>query len=97
MFEPIKVDPFTSKVSPLHPTRDDQLRVLLRDHVQQLKRIIPVISVSILALRRQNAELDEDIAAVLHDHASTPLDMEVEELESLLESLATRRVGEAAA
>jgi hypothetical protein len=97
MFEPANGERLAHKVSPLHPTRGDPLPALLRDHVQRLKQIIPVISVSILALRRQNAELDEDIASVLHDHASTPLDMEVEELESLLESLTIRRVQEAAA
>jgi hypothetical protein len=97
MFEPIQGGAPAPKVSPLHPTRDDPLPILLRDHVHRLKQIIPIISVSILALRHQNAELDEDIASALHDHASTPLDMEVEELETLLDSLAIQRVKEAAA
>ena len=84
-------------VSPLHPTLDDQLPLRLREHVQRLKLIIPVISVSVLALRRQNAELDEDIASVLHLHASGPLDAEVDELEAVLQSLASERAKEVAA
>jgi hypothetical protein len=74
-------------VPPLHATLDNQLPIRLREHVQRLKLIIPVISVSVMALRRQNAELDEDIASILHLHASGPLDEEVEDLETLLEHL----------
>jgi hypothetical protein len=53
--------------------------------------ILPVISVSLLALRRQNAELDEDIALVLQQHVCIPLDIEIEELDELLESFANQR------
>src|SRR5688500_6932522 len=97
MFQAIEGGPAAHTVSPLHPTLDDQLPIRLREHVQRLKRIIPVISVSILALREQNAELDQDIAAVLHLHASSPLDEEVEDLEALLESLASERAERRAA
>jgi hypothetical protein len=56
----------------------------------------PVISVSIMALHRQNAELDYDIASVLSEHACRPLDEEIENLASLLASCTTRcRLGEA--
>jgi hypothetical protein len=50
-----------------------------------------VISVSLLALRRQNAELDEDFALVLQQHACIPLDIEIEELDELLEAIANQR------
>ena len=84
-------------VPPLHPTLDEQLPVSLRDHVRRLRLILPVISVSVLALKRQNAELDDDIASVLHWSASDPLSLEIEKIESLLESLAHRRAKEALA
>ena len=78
----------------LPPTQlplDEQLPIRLQQHLQQLRLILPVISVTVLALRRQNAELDEDIASVLHQHASDPLDVEIDKLEALLESLAVAR------
>jgi hypothetical protein len=56
-----------------------------------------VISVSVLALKRQNAELDDDIASVLHWSASDPLSLAIEKIEGLLESLAHRRAKEALA
>src|SRR3954470_7997320 len=72
------------------PTADDPLRFELREHVRKLRRILPVISVSIMALHRQNAELDYDIASVLSEHACGPLDDEIEHLSSLLASFARR-------
>jgi hypothetical protein len=84
-------------VSPLHPTLDERLVPHMREHVRRLKQILPVISVSIMALRQQNAELDEDIACVLHQSAVDPLDHEIEDLEGLLESLATTPRKEAVA
>jgi hypothetical protein len=84
-------------VPPLHSTLDEQLPIRLRDHVQRLRLILPVISVSVLALKRQDAELDDDIASVLHRHACDPLDLEIEKLEAVLESLVARRAKGAAA
>ena len=85
-------------VPPTQLTLDEQLPIRLRDHLRRLQLILPVISVSVLALRAQNAELDEDIASVLHRHVSDPLDLEIEKVEALLESLAdARRMQEAAA
>ena len=37
-----------------------------------------------MALHRQNAELDYDIASVLSEHACQPLDDEIEHLSALL-------------
>ena len=73
-------------VPPLHSTLDDQLPMRLREHVQRLKLIIPVISVSVMALRRQDAEADADVASVLSENACLPLDSEIERLESILAS-----------
>ena len=78
-----------------HHTTDDPLRFELREHVRKLRLILPVISVSIMALHRQNAELDYDIASVLSEHACRPLDEEIEHLASLLAVCASRsRQGE---
>lgn len=84
-------DPLAASSAAPLPSLDDQIPFRLREHVRRLKRIVPVISVSVLALRAQNADLDGDVAEVLHHQASQPLDMEIEELEALLESLVARR------
>jgi hypothetical protein len=63
-----------------------------------LRLILPVISISVMALHRQNAELDHDIATVLSEHACVPLDDEIEHLSSLLATCVCRaRVREVAA
>ena len=78
-----------------HHTTDDPLRFELREHVRKLRLILPVISVSIMALHRQNAELDYDVASVLSEHACGPLDEEIEHLALLLAVCASRsRQGE---
>jgi len=40
---------------PTHTTADDPLRFELREHVRKLRLILPVISVSIMALHRQTS------------------------------------------
>jgi hypothetical protein len=75
---------------PSPSTTDDTLRFELREHVRKLRVIVPVITVSIMALRRQNAELDHEIASVLSEYASQPLDDELEHLSELLVSHASR-------
>ena len=71
-------------VTPNKPLAVDSLPLELREHLQQLRIILPVISVSVMALRRQDAESDTDIAHVLSQHACEPLDCEIERIESLL-------------
>jgi hypothetical protein len=75
---------------PSQPPHDDLLAIELREHVHRLRLILPAISVSVMALHRQNAELDHDIASVLSQHACEPLDSEIEHLTSILASLAWR-------
>ena len=75
---------------PSPSTTDDPLRFELREHVRRLRLILPVISVSIMALHHQNAELDDDIASILSEHACKPLDEEIEHLASLLATCASR-------
>jgi len=92
MFQPL--DPnkggAPAQTLPPQPTRDDTLPIELRNHIRRLRLIIPVISVSVMALHRQNAELDHDIASVLSEHACSPLDDEIEHLSSLLASCVRR-------
>ena len=76
---------------PPQPNLDDQLHIRLRDHLHRLKLIRPAISVAVMALHSQNAELDHDIATVLDHFASEALDSEIDELEAVLASLATAR------
>src|SRR5262245_32369608 len=76
----------TAQTLPPHPTQDDPLPLALREHVHRLRLILPVITVSVVALHRQNAELDTDIASVLSQHACEPLDCEIAHLESILAS-----------
>ncbi|MEP7242860.1 MAG: hypothetical protein ABI885_04160 [Gammaproteobacteria bacterium] len=74
----------------------DELPIRLREHVQRLRLVLPVISVSVMALRLQNAEFDEDIASVLYQGACDPLDRQIEDLDTILQSLRVRRAGEVA-
>jgi hypothetical protein len=68
-------------------TVDEQLPIRLHHSVQRLQLILPVISVAVLALRRQNAELDEDIALVLTRNACDPLNVELDQLEALVSTM----------
>ena len=88
--EPKEGGPAGRTLAFTQPTQDDELPKHLREHLRRLRLILPVISVSVLALNRQNAELDHDIATVLDQHACEPLDFEIEHLESILASLTCR-------
>ena len=76
---------------PSQPNADDSLSRELLEHVCRLRLIRPVISVSVMALHRQDAEADADIASVLSESACHPLDCEIERVESILASNAWRR------
>ena len=64
--------------------QDDALQQELLELALHLRLILPVISVSVMALRRQDAQADSDIACVLSEHACEPLDSEIERIESIL-------------
>ena len=81
-----EADPSTQTLPPLTATHDDSLPRELLDHIDRLRLILPVISVSVMALHRRDAECDTDIAFVLHEYACEPLDREIERIESLLAS-----------
>jgi len=91
MSETFDRGPSALNVPPLDSTLEQQLPLRVRDAVRRMKQIVPVLSVSVLALRRQNAELDEDVASVLDRHASEPLDVLVDELEFLMEEIVAPR------
>ena len=76
----------TQTLPPIPSTHDDSLPRELLDHIDRLRLILPVISVSVMALNRQDVDSDTDIAFVLHEHACEPLDREIERIESLLAS-----------
>lgn len=76
---------------PILGSNDDALSRELFEHIHRLRLILPVISVSVMALHRQDAESDADIASVLSEHACEPLDTEIERMESLLTTRAWRR------
>ena len=78
--------PSTQTLPPIPATDDDSLPRELLDHIDRLRLILPVISVSVMALNRQDAGSDADISFVLHEHACEPLDREIERIESLLAS-----------
>jgi hypothetical protein len=76
---------------PSQPNQDDSLSRELLEHVCCLRLILPVISVSVMALHYQDAEADADIASVLSESACHPLDCEIERLESILASRTWRQ------
>jgi microsomal dipeptidase-like Zn-dependent dipeptidase len=65
-------------------SHDEQLSHGLREHIERLRLVQSVVSLSVMALRRQDAERDEDIASVLDHHAANPLDEEISHVEALL-------------
>jgi hypothetical protein len=62
----------------------------LREHLQRMHLILPVITNAVAALRRQNADIDADIAYDLTEQACEPLDYEIERIEYLLASHARK-------
>jgi hypothetical protein len=78
--------PSTQTLPPIPNTHDDSFPRELLDHIDRVRLNYPFISISVMALSRQDAESDTDIAFVLHEHACEPLDREIERIESLLAS-----------
>jgi hypothetical protein len=82
--------PAAQTLSPTVPTLNDALTRELLELASRLRLILAVICVSVMALRRQDAEADADIASVLSESAWLPLDGEIERVESILEAHASR-------
>ena len=85
--------PAAQTLPPTVPALNDALSRELLELARRLRLILPVISVSVMALRRrQDAEADADIASVRSESAWLPLDGEIERVESVLESRAWRHL-----
>ena len=82
--------PAAQTVTLNQPSPVDALSLELLEHLHQLRLILPVISVSVMALHRQDAESDADIAHVLSQYAGEPLDCEIERIESHIASHTSR-------
>src|ERR1043165_6112693 len=78
--------PSTQTLPPVPNIHDDSLPRELLDHIDRLRLILPVISVSVMPLHPRDPGSDPDLAFVLHEHAGEPLDREIERIESLLAS-----------
>lgn len=62
----------------------ETLRDALETHVRALHAAMSAVIVSVAALRRQNCEIDEDIASVLERSAADRLDVEMERIQALM-------------
>lgn len=61
-----------------------RLSTAVADHIRGLELAMSAVIVSVSALRRQNCDIDEDIARVLERSAADRLDIEIEGLRSLI-------------
>jgi hypothetical protein len=69
-------------------------RAQLADVLLQLRQVQSAVVVSVAALKRQNCELDEDIATVLQRSVADRLHEEIERLEGLMSVLGDEGKGE---
>lgn len=60
------------------------LQEALETHIRGLEVAMSAVIVSVSALRRQNCEIDEDIARVLERSAADRLDIEIERLQAFV-------------
>ncbi len=73
-----------AKAAPATKRNPRTLQAALTDHLRGLEVAMSAVIVSVSALRRQNCEIDEDIARVLERSAADRLDVEIEKLQSLI-------------
>jgi hypothetical protein len=59
----------------------------LGEVVQHLRQVRSAVVVAVAALRQQNCELDEDVAAILQCSVANPIHDQIEQLETLQRSL----------
>jgi hypothetical protein len=65
------------------------IRAQLGEVVLHLRQVQSAVVVAVAALRQQNCELDEDIAAVLQRSVADRVHDQIERLEGLMRSAAT--------
>ena len=73
-----------AKAAPAKAPDAHTLQEALSDHIRGLEVAMSAVIVSISALRRQNCDIDADIARVLERSAADRLDVEIERLQSLI-------------
>jgi len=61
-----------------------RLHEALTSHIRGLEVAMSAVIVSVSALRRQNCDIDEDIARVLERSAADRLDIEIERLQAFV-------------
>jgi len=66
------------------------VRAQLGELAQHLRQVQSAVVVAVAALRKQNCELDEDIATVLQRSVADPIQDQIERLETLQRSLPGR-------
>lgn len=75
--------PAAQRNQAVRTTRPKALAAHLKDRIRGLSSAMSAVIVSVAALRRQNCEIDEDIASVLERSAADRLDIEIEQLAAL--------------
>jgi len=73
-----------AKTAPATKRPARALQEALTDRIRGLEVAMSAVIVSVSALRRQNCDIDEDIARVLERSAADRLDVEIEKLQSLI-------------
>ncbi|HEY3784752.1 MAG TPA: hypothetical protein VGL55_05680 [Steroidobacteraceae bacterium] len=76
-------------VSRKSESRSRVVRTQVNEVVLHLRQIQSAIIVAVAALRRQNSDLDEDIANVLQRSAADRIQDQIERLEGVTRSLAS--------
>ena len=69
----------------------ERLQEALEDHIRGLNQAMSAVIVSVAALRRQNCDIDEDIARVLERSAADRLDIEIEKVQAIVTKEAQAR------
>jgi hypothetical protein len=67
------------------------VRAQLGEVVLHLRQVQSAVVVAVAALRQQNCELDEDIAAVLQRSVADRVHEQIERLEALMRSVAAQK------
>lgn len=76
------------------PEPEARLRKAVDELVPRLRHMRSAVAVAVAALRRQNCELDEDIASLLQRCVSDRIDDELEKLEGAVPLAVRPRTGQ---
>ena len=90
--KPTDGGPAAATLPPHVPPYDAPLPVLLREHLNRLRLIHNSMAVAVMALHRQDAEQDSEVATLLDQHVNNELEFEIEVLEAMLATLVGQRI-----